>query len=264
VAKNTAAIKAMDAAGGNVGSVLSGVAGPTEVSWAPTGASIAFRDLTTGGISRVDADGTNRMTVLVNTQCGDATGGGCTNPAWSPLGNEIAAIGTGGTSSPDRLMVVPAGGGTPEVLYVAPSEGDIIWDVAWSPDGTRLAVSQAHTGDNEVILVERVTGTATSVLTFGDLNTLDWGRGSSTVLALTVGFGQTAEIYLFDIAQPSQAPVFLVRGRHPSFAPDNLFVVFEELANNQLHCTKVDMNTGVTARLRREAKRPDWCRACPQ
>lgn len=78
------------------------------------------------------------------------------HPRWSPRGTEIAFL----AESPDpggrtsRILVIPAGGGTPTVL---PIGGRAAHGPEWSPDGRHLAFASERNGLWEIRIASRDT-----------------------------------------------------------------------------------------------------------
>jgi alpha-tubulin suppressor-like RCC1 family protein len=97
--------------------------------WSPDGSKLAFTgSITTYGyeVMTVNADGTALDTLTLNTS-GDFA------PDWSPDGSQVAFVSS--RVSPQSIFVMNADGtGQTQV-----TTGYVVYDVAWSPNGKRLA-----------------------------------------------------------------------------------------------------------------------------
>ncbi len=266
-------IRAMAVDGSNVATILCPAGGVlvADVSWEPSGAAVAYTNYTTTepGLWRVNADGTNKIRLLDAEQCGVAGVARCDAVDWSPLGDEIAVI--KGPSDPGvdpAVLLVPATGcpwpdpmqPCPQVLYTEPASGGGIVafsGIAWSPDGARLAT---RNGGGSIILIERATGTASSLHAFSG-GVSDWGRGpraTTLVLARFTGSSNDLDIYLFDVANPSVAPQLTVqRGRHPTFSADGAFIAYQEMTG-AFYTVKRQLDTGARTVLIKGGLHPDW------
>lgn len=225
-------------------------------SWSPDGTAIAFYN--NGDLWRINVDGTNARQLLSRT---DPLGSFwlC---AWSPLGNEIAVIGLGGDSSP-RVLVVPASGGIPEVVYAPTPGGLSLFDVSWSSDGNRLAVveKRADPVPDHIQIIDRATGAVVQTLLDDSglaLVQVDWARGGSNTLAFAAESAAqpVRSVYTVDLA--SGIPTLLRDGSWPSWSPDNTKLAYVPSgASRWVHV--LDLATGQTQRLASGVD-PDWRR----
>ena len=266
-------IRAMAVDGGNLATIHCPGPGvlPSYVTWEPDGTAIAYNIGTTTkhGFWRVDVDGTNEMQLL------PCDPGICSNPRWSPDGQEIAIVVDFDPSLGSAVLLVPAsgcqGGPCPRVLY-SQAEGGAIGGVAWSPDGSQLATKIRGSGSGDVgqiVLIDYATGGTTDVADF-DGSVRDWGRGTrATTLALSMFREGTnwQDLYLFDLSTPGVPPQMVVEGgRFPSFSPDGNFIVFQDLGESTAGgITTLDLDTGATTLLHNgnNPNFPDWRKPGP-
>jgi Tol biopolymer transport system component len=101
-----------------------------------------------------------------------------TSPAWSPDGTRIAFVQsvpfTGDTAADwgGDIEIVPAAGGTPQVVRKHPQAGDEVFGLAWTPDGSALLF-----GHHVIVYQNGAYQTATQ-----DLDRLDLATGASSVI----------------------------------------------------------------------------------
>lgn len=264
-------IRAMAVDGSNVATIHCRPRGSSlyNVSWEPAGTAVAYTVLGSSlhGLWRVNVDGTNVQHLLTEAECG-----GCADLAWSPQGNQIAVIRsrTGSVTAP-AVLLVPATGcpwpsnpsdPCPRVLH---SDPDGFSGLAWSPDGTQLAVGVRRGSPLLTVLVEPGSGpgpgTVTVVGQYGSVD--DWGRGQmSTTLALQVNPDPVElgvrDIYFFDLSSPEMPPQLVVNsGRNASFSPDGEFIVYRETSRSAL-TVKLEVDTGTSTSLIKGTGAPDW------
>jgi hypothetical protein len=158
--QQTVVIIGVDAGGSRVGSDIRipvpgpGYAGLPCPKWSPGGERVAYRmtgDAGYIGLAVTDRDGTPTMILASDDREGSVAGPWIANWgefAWSPAGDALVATeGAGG------LWLVPTDGGEPRLLR----DGSF-FGLAWSPDGSRLAV-----GSDDGIRILRIDGTSADV-----------------------------------------------------------------------------------------------------
>ncbi len=239
---------------------------PLAPCWSPDGKAIAWLWSPRGTIWRTDPSGGRSSLVLSSTQCG----GACRNPKWSPLGDEIAIIADRDRLGlPDALLVVPVAGGPARTLYAA-TAGYSLLDVAWSGNGTRLAVSEYQPGSlsDRIRIIDRATGAAATVLDdSGAISFLDWARHKEQ-LAFTRAL-RSGEPGVFTCDLPASgalasttAVIFRTAGSRPSYSPDDTELVFQRIPpphkRSSLHA--IDLNSGEERLVTSKGMSPNWRR----
>lgn len=267
VGKQGNCIRAMAVDGSNVATIICPGRGTslTGISWEPAGTAIAY--VITGiadyGLWRVNVDGTNAIRLLSQVDCP-----GCSNVAWSPHGDEIAVISNDGAGA-STLLLLPATGcpwpnssdPCPRIVHSKPTGANVYFSgLAWSPDGTQLAMGDRRGPDNQIIVIVEPglgpgPGTVTEVAACNGTIS-DWGRGQrSTMLALSViiDADQNRDIYFLDVTSPALPPQVVVQhASNASFSPDGEFIVYREMSRSST-MMKRELDAGTSTVLLRES-----------
>lgn len=171
----------VDADGSNHAYLTPGVRA-YNAAWSPDGKKIAFT-MHDGGdphIYLMNPDGSGQQPLFINNLSIVATDGA----AWSPDGTRIAFVGISySTTEPGTLntdiYTVKTDGSEPPVVVVA-GGGTLETDLAWSPDGTKLAYIKFL--GNSSIHIANIDGTPSGIapLTDGEANlSPNWSPDSS-------------------------------------------------------------------------------------
>lgn len=146
------------------------------------------------------------------------TGGALTGAAWSPDGRQIAFVGhhTTDPSAAGRLYVVAAEGGEPQII------ADAAGTVAWSPDGTWLAIAGAGDGGADVVVVTADGSERRTLTTTFDPRVLGatWSPDGTGLLAFALLPGDDKDGHLVVIPLDGRpiAQVTTAAGRYGEFS----------------------------------------------
>lgn len=139
-------------------------------SWSPDGTKIAYDQMLPGGHSEIfvmDPDGSNAVR-LTNHSYGVA------EPVWSPQGDRIAFIGQRESFYEDVFVADSSGG---EVERVASIDSRGLTSLAWSPDGSEIAISTFNdqTETSQISIIDVSTGEIHEVgPEFYRISGIDW------------------------------------------------------------------------------------------
>ncbi len=191
-------------------------------------------------------------------------------PAWSPLGDEVAYVRTGALGG-IGIWVTNVAGTVHTPVYQPPaSDSATFMRPAWRSDGLALAfwedrnpASPAHKKIQVVTRASRTAAWSTPTTVYLDPNpssgnALDWAR-TNNVLAFTAGQSNAA-IELLDLDAPTAKVDTVGTGIRPSWSPDDKHLVYY---NGGLQ--KLELVTGRVSTLARRTGccRPSWRRPPP-
>ena len=182
--------------------------------WSPAGTRLAYYD--NGGISVIDADGTNKRPIIENDV------GSGSEFGWSPDGTKVAFI------TANDLWVIKADGTNRTRLFSLDSEYyHYVERPMWSPDGTMLAYLASHRIEDEELWVIDADGTNRKKIVGNVDNFYDavWSPDSTRITYAEYGG-------LWAISTSGTNPTKLDNlGDNPAWSPDGTKIVY----NNRNH-----------------------------
>ncbi len=205
--------------------IVSGNLSASAASWSPNGSLVAFTgwdlpaDFRSGDKNDiVVADARGRL--IRNMTPNNAEDN--YNPKWSPDGRWIAFF-----SSVLTLSLVPSDGSSnPTALALSDPGGD----VAWFPDGKRLAISMFSKTDELGIYSVNLDGTGLRFLVQGSEPSVS-PDGSQLAYTRIVGRGFDIYVAKSDGSKPHQLAKTVLPEGNPSWSPDGKWIAFERTIN---------------------------------
>jgi Tol biopolymer transport system component len=157
--------------------------------WSPNGSEIAFA--ANNQIWAVGASGTPAPTQLNPTAPGNRSG-----PSWSPNGAVIAYTRGPPGANGGIWTINRATAPNESPLLVGAAIGEV-WELAWSPDGTKIGyISDVGGPFQEELFTVNANGSGVTRLNVDTLINMDWGKVSSLlplpVVARTVNVAVTS------------------------------------------------------------------------
>jgi hypothetical protein len=192
-------------------------------------------------------------------------------PAWSPLGDEIAYVHTGAPGGIGIWVTNTAGTVHTPVHQTPVSDSTTFMRPAWRSDGLALAFwedrNPASPGHKKIQVVTRASRTAAwspPATVYLDPNpsagnSLDWAR-TKNVLVFTAGQYSGAAIELLDLDSLSAGVDTVGIGLRPSWSPDDRYLVYYGGG-----VKKLELATGRVLTLTKQTGccRPNWRRPPP-
>lgn len=208
-------------------------------SWSPGGGSIAFKefDFTLGprikvldvSVSQGKVIGSNTRSVFEAGRYGVLMVHGV---SWSSLSstNKIAYNLHEGAYV-NKIMVVPASGGTSTVLYEHRDTNRYYLSVTWSPDDSKIAFIDHAPGisgalrPDTIRVIDASTGELLESIGVGSTPTIEWSRSGVNLLAFSSDFGSGFKLYYVTPTTGSTPWTNNVSGYYPTWSPNNSSLV---------------------------------------
>jgi Tol biopolymer transport system component len=211
-----------DAKSGQFAPYLSGISAEG-VDFSRDGEWFAYTDYADGAVWRSKVDGTQKLQLTFPPMQAYL-------PRWSPDGKQIAFYGHP-PGEPWQIYVVPAAGGSPELIYRRETN---LGDPNWSPDGNSLVFGESATSNQgtAVYVLDMKTRNASKLPGSDGLFSPRWSPNGRYVVAITV---DSLKFMLFDFTtqkwtELAKAKVFI---GWPNWSRDGHYLYFDGTLENE-------------------------------
>jgi len=170
-------------------------------------------------------------------------------PIWSPDGTKVAFVSDFTTSGhgEKQVFVMPVTGGEDSINLATqisdfPKEGKTIDDLAWSPDGSRIAFTRGNNAGDDKVWVENADGTSVFPLEIGGGGAKRHPTWSpdSTKIAYAVVKNEPEQIFIASSLGGFGQPLANGKGHEPNWSPDGSRIAFD--AYKSLSSSYVDLH----------------------
>jgi Tol biopolymer transport system component len=158
-------------------------------------------------------------------------------PIWSPDGTKVAFISDFTTKGrgEKNVFVMPASGAE-DTINLATQISDfkrdykVLDDLAWSPDGSRIAFTRGTNSQDDKVLVENADGTSVFPLPIGDETDNrhpTWSPDSSKIAYSVVKGVPQPQVYVASSQGGIGQPLSNGAGLEPDWSPDGSLIAFD-------------------------------------
>jgi Tol biopolymer transport system component len=158
-------------------------------------------------------------------------------PIWSPDGTKVAFVSdfTDKGHGEKNVFVMPAAGSGDAINLATqisdfPAEGKAIDDLAWSPDGSRIAFTRGNNAGDDKIWVENADGTSVFPLEIGGGGAKrhpSWSPDSSKIVYAVVK-NEPEQIYIASSLGGFGQPLANGQGHEPNWSPSGSKIAFDD------------------------------------
>jgi Tol biopolymer transport system component len=182
---------------------------------------VAYNDASDGTMWRSKIDGSQKLQLVFPPMVAYL-------PRWSPDGKQIAFFGHP-PGEPYQIYVVPAEGGTPELIY----RNDMnLADPSWSPDGKSLAFGENSLNNqgSAIYTLDLETRKATKLPGSVGLYSPRWSPDARSIAAITL---DSLKLKLFDLATQQWTALANIFVAYPTWSRDGRYLYFNGIQDNQ-------------------------------
>jgi Tol biopolymer transport system component len=181
---------------------------------------VAYNDGSDGTMWRSKLDGSQKLQLVFPPMVAFL-------PRWSPDGKQIAFFGHP-PGEPYQIYVVPAEGGTPELIY----RNDMnLADPSWSPDGKSMAFGENSLNNqgSAVYTLDLKTRKATKLPGSDGLYSPRWSPDGRSIAAITL---DSLKLKLFDLATQQWTELANIFVAYPVWSHDGRYLYFNGIQDN--------------------------------
>jgi serine/threonine protein kinase len=225
-----------DAKSGQFTPYLSGISA-MGLDFSRDGQWVAYNDGSDGTMWRSKVDGTQKLQLVFPPMLAYL-------PRWSPDGKRIAFSGHP-PSEPWQIYLLPAEGGSPELIYRGASN---YVDPSWSPDGESLAFGENSLNNqgSAVYVLDLETRKASKLPESDGLYSPRWSPDGRYVAAITL---DSLKLMLFDFTTQKWSELAKIFVAYPTWSRDARYLYFDGILDNQESYFRVQVSDRKLERL---------------
>jgi serine/threonine protein kinase/Tol biopolymer transport system component len=196
------------------------------------GAWVAYNDVSDGTMWRSKVDGTQKLQLVFPPMQAYL-------PRWSPDGKQIAFFGHP-PGEPWQIYVVPAEGGTPELIFRSTINSA---DPNWSPDGKSLAFGENSLNNqgSAIYVLDLKTRTPTKLPGSDGLYSPRWSPDGRYLAAIPL---DSLKLMLFDFTTQKWTELASLFVAYPTWSRDGRYLYFDGILDNQENYYRVQVSNG--------------------
>jgi len=198
---------------------------------------VAYNDASDGTLWRSKVDGTQKLQLVFPPMLAYL-------PRWSPNGKQIAFFGHP-PGEPWQIYVVPAEGGTPELLYRSTTNAA---DPNWSPDGKSLAFGENSLNNqgSAVYILDLKTRQASKLPGSDGLYSPRWSPDGRYLAAIPL---DSLKLMLFDFTTQKWTELANLFVAYPTWSRDSHYLYFDGILDNQESYFRAQVSSGKLERI---------------
>jgi serine/threonine protein kinase/Tol biopolymer transport system component len=193
---------------------------------------VAYNDVSDGTMWRSKVDGTQKLRLVFPPMEAFL-------PRWSPDGKRIAFFGHP-PGEPWQIYVVPAEGGTPELIFRSTINSA---DPNWSPDGSSLAFGENSLNNqgSAIYVLDLKTRTPKKLPGSDGLYSPRWSPDGRYLAAIPL---DSLKLMLFDFTTQKWTELASLFVAYPTWSRDGRYLYFDGILDNQENYYRVQVSNG--------------------
>jgi serine/threonine protein kinase len=198
---------------------------------------VAYNDASDGTLWRSKVDGTQKLQLVFPPMLAYL-------PRWSPNSKQIAFFGHP-PGEPWQIYIVPAEGGTPELIYRSTTNSA---DPNWSPDGKSLAFGENSLNNqgSAVYILNLETRHASKLPGSDGLYSPRWSPDGRYLAAIPL---DSLKLMLFDFATQKWTELASLFVAYPTWSRDGRYLYFDGILDNQESYFRAQVSSGKLERI---------------